>query len=118
MSRLSDKEIEEIARRIANDIRGGGGAASAVATPPPAPSNAPATDPSLGIFGTVSGGLLFNIFRDNEVWIGVILLILSVIGAAASYMIAWLPAASPDRAPIPPCPKALTCSRRSSTSSS
>src|SRR5438045_3775649 len=54
MTRLSDKEIEEIARRIANDIRGGGGAASAVATPPPAPSNAPATDPSLGIFGTVS----------------------------------------------------------------
>jgi MFS family permease len=49
------------------------------------------------ILGTVSGGLLFSHFRHNEVWIGVILLILSVIGAAASFMIVWLPAACPDR---------------------
>ena len=52
------------------------------------------------ILGTVSGGLLFDWFRDNEIWIGVILLILSMIGAAASFLIAWLPAASPDR-PFP-----------------
>jgi MFS family permease len=49
------------------------------------------------ILGTVSGGLLFSLFRNNEVWIGVILLVLSVIGAAASFMIVWLPAACPDR---------------------
>ena len=49
------------------------------------------------ILGTVSGGLLFSLFRNNEVWIGVILLVLSVIGAAASFMIVWLPAASPDK---------------------
>ena len=49
------------------------------------------------ILGTVSGGLLFNIFRNNEIWIGVILLTLSVIGAVASFMIAWLPASCPDR---------------------
>jgi MFS family permease len=49
------------------------------------------------ILGTVSGGLLFSQFRNNEVWIGVILLFLSVIGAAASFMIVWLPAASPDK---------------------
>jgi MFS family permease len=52
------------------------------------------------IFGSVSGGLLFHMFRDNPVMIGVILLVLSVIGAAASFMIAWLPAASPER-PFP-----------------
>jgi MFS family permease len=52
------------------------------------------------ILGTVSGGLLFNHFRGNEVWIGVILLVLAVIGAVASFLIAWLPAASPDR-PFP-----------------
>jgi MFS family permease len=49
------------------------------------------------ILGTVSGGLLFSIFRNNEMWIGVILLALSVIGAAASFMIVWLPSACPDR---------------------
>ena len=49
------------------------------------------------IFGTVAGGLLFTHLRDNEVWIGVILLGLSVIGAAASFLIARLPAASPER---------------------
>ncbi|MBI2808297.1 MAG: MFS transporter [Planctomycetes bacterium] len=49
------------------------------------------------IFGSVSGGLLFNMFRDDPVWIGVVLLVLSVIGAAASFLIAWLPAASPEK---------------------
>src|SRR5947199_4071633 len=52
------------------------------------------------ILGTVSGGLLFSIFRDDEIWIGVILLILSVIGAAASFMIVWLDPASPGK-PFP-----------------
>jgi len=52
------------------------------------------------IFGSVSGGLLFHTFRDNPVMIGVILLGLSIFGAAASFMIAWLPAASPER-PFP-----------------
>ena len=49
------------------------------------------------ILGTVSGGLLFNLFRNNEIWIGVILLVLSVIGALASFLIAWLPASCPER---------------------
>jgi MFS family permease len=49
------------------------------------------------IFGTVSGGLLFYQFSDNPVVIGVILLVLSIIGAAASFLIVWLPAASPER---------------------
>ena len=53
------------------------------------------------ILGTVAGGLLFSIFRkDNEIWIGIILLILSLIGAAASFLIAWLPAAAPTK-PFP-----------------
>jgi MFS family permease len=52
------------------------------------------------IFGSVSGGLLFHNFSDNPVMIGVILLCLSIFGAAASFMIAWLPAASPER-PFP-----------------
>jgi MFS family permease len=49
------------------------------------------------ILGAVSGGLLYNIFRDNPVVIGVILLVLSIIGAAASFLITWLPSASPDK---------------------
>lgn len=49
------------------------------------------------ILGTVSGGLLFSVFRNNEVWIGIILLVLSIIGAVASFMIAWLPPASPEK---------------------
>ncbi len=50
------------------------------------------------ILGTVSGGLLFNYYRDTPVMIAVVLLVLSVLGAGASFMIAWLPAASPERA--------------------
>ena len=52
------------------------------------------------ILGTVSGGLLFHLFRDDAIWIGVVLLVLSVIGAVASFLIVWLPAASPNR-PFP-----------------
>ncbi|HZZ82580.1 MAG TPA: MFS transporter, partial [Gemmataceae bacterium] len=52
------------------------------------------------ILGTVSGGLLFDFFRGNEVWIGIILLVLSVIGALASSLIVWLPPADPTK-PFP-----------------
>src|SRR5439155_22880112 len=47
MNRLTDREIDEIARRIANDIRGGG-ASAGVAAP-----MLPVSD-QLGIFATVS----------------------------------------------------------------
>ncbi len=52
------------------------------------------------ILGTVSGGLLFNQFRDNPIMIGIIILVLSVIGSVASLMIARLPASSPEK-PFP-----------------
>lgn len=52
------------------------------------------------ILGTVSGGLLTELFRGREQMIGWVLLILSVIGAAASLMVAYLQPASPDR-PFP-----------------
>src|SRR5205085_4816226 len=55
------------------------------------------------ILGTVTGGLLSSVFRDNEIWIGVTLLVLSLIGAAASFLIAYLPPANPSR----PFPKNL-----------
>ncbi len=50
------------------------------------------------ILGTVAGGLLSGIFRGQEVWIGVFLLGLSVLGSLASLMVDWLPAANPTRA--------------------
>ncbi len=49
------------------------------------------------ILGTVAGGILFQNFREHPVVIGIILLVLSLIGAAASFLIAWLPASSPDK---------------------
>jgi MFS family permease len=49
------------------------------------------------ILGTVTGGLLSFIFENNEIWIGVIILGLSIIGAVASYLIAMLPASNPTR---------------------
>lgn len=51
------------------------------------------------ILGTVTGGLLSSdlMFKGNEVWIGVILLALSAVGAAASMMIATLPPGNPTR---------------------
>lgn len=52
------------------------------------------------IFGTVSGGLLSGWFRNQEWVIGGILLLLAVIGAVASLIIARLPAANPGR-PFP-----------------
>ncbi len=50
------------------------------------------------ILGTVAGGLLSFFLRDREPWIGVVLLILALCGAAASFMIAYLPPANPCRA--------------------
>jgi MFS family permease len=52
------------------------------------------------ILGTVSGGLLSSVFHGQEEWIGAILLVLSLIGAGASFLIAWLPPANPTR-PFP-----------------
>jgi MFS family permease len=49
------------------------------------------------ILGTVTGGALSFWFRDREIWIGVVLLILSLGGAFASLMIARLPPANPGR---------------------
>jgi MFS family permease len=49
------------------------------------------------ILGTVAGGLLSFLFRDQEIWIGVTLLVLSLIGAGASFLIAYLPPANPTR---------------------
>jgi MFS family permease len=49
------------------------------------------------ILGTVTGGLLSSVFRHQEIWIGVTLLVLSAIGAAGSFMIAYLPPANPTR---------------------
>ncbi len=53
------------------------------------------------ILGTVFGGVLSTLFRDQEVWIGVILLTLAVVGAVASLLIERMPAANPAR-PFPP----------------
>jgi MFS family permease len=49
------------------------------------------------ILGTVCGGFLSFQFRDNEVWIGMILLVLSSAGALASLLIAYLPPANSVR---------------------
>jgi len=49
------------------------------------------------ILGTVFGGYLSFQFRHDEIWIGVSLLVLSLIGAAASFLIAYLPPANPER---------------------
>ncbi len=49
------------------------------------------------ILGTVTGGLLSSRFRGAEHWIGIILVVLALIGSAASFLIAYLPAANPTR---------------------
>lgn len=55
------------------------------------------------ILGTVTGGLLSSdlMFKGQEYWIGVVLLVLAVIGAVASLLIEKMPAANPTR-PFPP----------------
>ncbi len=52
------------------------------------------------ILGTVAGGLLYKTFKGQEEWLGIVLLVLSVIGAGASLLIAPLPPANPSR-PFP-----------------
>ncbi len=52
MARLTDREIEEIARRIAADIKSG--VSSAPAAAPPQASASPSVNNELGIFATVS----------------------------------------------------------------
>jgi MFS family permease/1-acyl-sn-glycerol-3-phosphate acyltransferase len=49
------------------------------------------------ILGTVTGGLLSMAFRGQEYYIGVVLLLLAMIGAVASFAIAYLPPANPAR---------------------
>jgi MFS family permease len=49
------------------------------------------------ILGTVSGGVLSFVFLRLETNIGVILLALAIVGALASLLIRWLPAANPTR---------------------
>lgn len=49
------------------------------------------------ILGTVSGGLLSFVFRGNEIWIGIIFLALSLLGALFSLIIAYLPPGNPQR---------------------
>jgi MFS family permease len=49
------------------------------------------------ILGTVFGGVLSEAFHREEYWIGVVLVVLAVIGAAASLWIRRMPAANPQR---------------------
>jgi len=55
------------------------------------------------ILGTVTGGVLSTQFRNREYLIGIVLMILAVIGAAASFLIQRIPAANPGR-PFPTNP--------------
>jgi MFS family permease len=54
------------------------------------------------ILGTVSGGMLSSkyLFRGNETYIGLVLVLLAIIGAAGSLLIRYVPAADPAR-PFP-----------------
>jgi MFS family permease len=53
------------------------------------------------ILGTVLGGVLSQVFRGEEYYIGLILVGLAVFGALASLLIRRMPAANPNR-PFPP----------------
>jgi MFS family permease len=55
------------------------------------------------ILGTVTGGIFSYVFHGSEYFIGIILVLLSVLGAAASFMIERVPPANPGR----PFPKNL-----------
>ncbi|HLJ96334.1 MAG TPA: MFS transporter [Gemmataceae bacterium] len=52
------------------------------------------------ILGTVCGGMLSYWFKDQEYLIGILLVVLAMIGAAASLLIQKMPAANPTR-PFP-----------------
>jgi hypothetical protein len=53
------------------------------------------------ILGTVMGGVLSQVFRGEEYWIGFILVGLAMVGALASLLMRRMPAANPNR-PFPP----------------
>jgi MFS family permease len=53
------------------------------------------------ILGTVAGGFLSQVFRGQEYGIGILLVALAVLGAAASLLIRRMPAANPHRS-FPP----------------
>lgn len=53
------------------------------------------------IIGTVSGGVMSFLFLRNEYWIGVVLFVLSIVGALSSLLIRKVPAVNPNR-PFPP----------------
>jgi MFS family permease len=52
------------------------------------------------ILGTTTGGILSEVFGEEEFYIGVVLVGLAVVGAVASMLIQRIPAANPDR-PFP-----------------
>lgn len=52
------------------------------------------------IFGTTTGGILMFVFKEEEYYLGVILVILAIIGTVTSYFIRHMPPADPDR-PFP-----------------
>src|SRR5262245_32034830 len=52
------------------------------------------------ILGTVTGGVLSSLYRGREEIVGIILLVLALIGAAASFLIVKMPAANPGK-PFP-----------------
>jgi MFS family permease len=47
------------------------------------------------ILGTVAGGVMSFVFLRRETNIGVVLVFLAIVGALASFLIRWLPAANP-----------------------
>ena len=49
------------------------------------------------IFGTVAGGMLSFMFNEREIWIGVVLLVLAILGAVVSLLMDWLPASDPNK---------------------
>ncbi|MHB1423476.1 MAG: MFS transporter [Gemmataceae bacterium] len=53
------------------------------------------------ILGTVLGGVLSQVFRGREYYIGLVLVALALIGALASLLMKRMPAANPSR-PFPP----------------
>lgn len=50
------------------------------------------------ILGTVSGGVLSFVFLNREMNIGIVLLVLAIVGALASFLIRGLPASNPNLA--------------------
>ena len=49
------------------------------------------------IFGTVAGGMLSFLLYEREIWIGVILLVLAILGAISSLFVERLPPSDPNK---------------------